>query len=634
MAFEDDRSATAYEMRGTLARLADCAALSGVEAVTLATIARDAVHFCLPAGNTLFETGSQPDGIYLVTSGRLGVRDAARPAWSAYIGAGEFVGEISWLLDEQHSADVVALRDTELLWLTPDLIRSLLAQGPDLSQALARLCARRLDRSNHNQRPAERVHVFVVVPHSTATDVAHFATQLVAELALHGRTELVWDARASSHTTHWFTAVEEANQYVVYLADSLSSAWTRQCCRQADFLLLATNAEEAPAPWPELIKATAARPGVRVELALLHPGSLRLGAAARWLAVTPAGRHHHIVGPADIARTGRLITQKGVGLVLSGGGARGFAHLGVMQALREARVPIDCVAGSSIGSIIAAGLAMGWSDAEMRTRFHRTFVATNPLSDYTFPLVALTRGRKVTRLLQQEFGEVAIEDLQMPYFCVSANLSTGLAHEHRSGLLWQTLRASVAIPGIMPPVFRDQDILVDGAAVNSLPVDLMQAYAPGFVIGSDAGAVSSLRSGYAASGDPPFWRFFNRTSRGEPRINIFRILMESNMIGGASSAAVQRECADLILTPPLLDVELLDWHAFDLVIDVGHRYTLAALETLPMVPRLPASAPQIHGGVASSARAESAQRSLAMDEPVRPEALSAPSDVAVQVAHR
>jgi NTE family protein len=586
MAFEDDCNVTIHEMRSTLVCLADCPALAGVDEETLLTIAREAIHFSLPAGHSLFEAGMEPDGVYLVTNGRLGVRDATRPSWTASIGAREFVGELSWLLGERRSSSVVAQRDTELLWLTPALLKSVTEQSASLSLALARLCAHRLHLSNRNHRPSQRAHVFVIVPNSLATAAAKFATQLVAELARRGKAELVSDVRASSHTTHWFSRVEEKNDYVVYLADSQASGWTRQCCRQADFLLLAANADEPRARWPDVISETAAKPGVRVELALLHSKTLHAGAAARWLAVTPAKRHHHIVGAADIGRIARLLAQTGVGLVLSGGGARGFAHLGVIQALREARVPIDCVGGASIGAILAAGVAMGWSDEEMRERYYRTFVATNPLSDYTFPFVALTRGRKVARLLRQEFGDVAIEDLPLPFFCVSTNLSTGRAAEHRSGLLWHTLRASVAIPGIMPPVFRDEEILVDGSAVNNLPVDIMHHYSPGFVIGSDAGAVSSFRSRGSASGHPPFWRFFSRSSAAKPRINIFQILMESNMVGGLSSAAAQRQFADLILKPPLLNIELLDWKAFQRAIDIGYRYTVAALENLPAVPRI------------------------------------------------
>ncbi|MGB6310025.1 MAG: patatin-like phospholipase family protein, partial [Steroidobacteraceae bacterium] len=306
------------------------------------------------------------------------------------------------------------------------------------------------------------------------------------------------------------------------------------------------------------------------------------------LQISPVALHHQIVDAADMGRLARLLTQRGVGLVLSGGGARGFAHLGVIRALREARVPIDFVGGSSIGSIIAAGVAVGWSDEEMRMRYRRCFVDTNPVNDYALPFVALTRGRKVSRLLLREYGDVSIEDLRQPFFCVSANLTTGRALEHRHGRLTEALRASVAIPGVMPPVYRGEDVLVDGAAINNLPVDLMQAHAPGLVIGSDVGAD----------------RFaFGRGRRG---INIFQILMRAGMINNASCAEAQRQVAHVLLKPPLENVDLLNWRAFDRAIQAGYDYARAAIEALPSMPCLPAA-----GGRARSSLVAEMQRRLA-----------------------
>jgi NTE family protein len=209
----------------------------------------------------------------------------------------------------------------------------------------------------------------------------------------------------------------------------------------------------------------------------------------------------------------------------------------------------------------------------MRMRYRRSFVDTNPVNDYTFPFVALTRGRKVSRLLQREYGEVLIEDLRRPFFCVSANLTTGRSVEHRDGRLADALRASVAIPGVMPPVYRGEDVLVDGAAINNLPVDIMQSHTPGLVIGSDVGADR-----------------FALDRGGKRGINIFQILMHAGMINSAASAAVQRELADVLLKPPLGNVDLLDWRAFDRLIQAGYDYARAALDALPAIPRLPAPA--------------------------------------------
>jgi NTE family protein len=543
----------------------DCGDLAGVDSATLQALTAAGIRFSLPAGALLFESGANPDGVYLLASGRLGVKMAGKDELTAEIAQGELVGESGWLLNQQRSATVVALRDCELLLFPNYELERIAAQSTAFALALARLCARRLRRNNLQDLRSQRAHVFTLLPNRMDVDVAEVATGLVDELCQLGRTELVWDARTGDRSATWFNNIETLNDYVVYVADSTASGWTRQCCRQADVIVLLAEASATPDPWPARLLEVAAARGARLELGLLHAQEIAAGAAAHWLGQLPVAQHHHLIDRSDVGRLARLLTQRGVGLVLSGGGARGFAHLGVIRALREARVPIDFVGGASIGAIIAGGLAMDWSDGEMRDCYRRCFVSTNPVNDYAFPFVALTRGRKVSRLLEREYGAAAIEDLRRPYFCVSANLTTGKAVEHRRGRLAQALRASVAIPGVMPPVFRDDGVLVDGAVINNLPLDVMRKYSPGFVIGCDVGA------------DRGF---------GKQRINIFQILMRSGMVNSNSAAAAQRELADVLLKPPLNNIDLLDWRAFDGAIELGYAYARAALEALPRVPRM------------------------------------------------
>jgi NTE family protein len=549
--------------------LRDCADLAGVDPVALEALAAGAVHFSLPAGYLLFEAGSDPEGVYLLGSGRLGVKTQTRPGLTAEIEHGELVGEAGWLLGTQRSATVVALRDSELLLIPNAELERIAARSTHFSLALARLCARRLRNSNRQAYRPKRAHIFAVVPNSIEVDVADFAGDLVDELNKTGRTELVWDARATTHTSSWFNRIEEDNDYVVYVANWTASGWTQQCCRQADVILMVAPAGGGMHAWPADIAQTAIARGARVELALIHAGRFETGAARAWLKTLPATQHHHLVEPGDFGRLARLLMRRGVGLVLSGGGARGFAHLGIVRALREAKIPIDFLGGASLGAIIAAGVAMGWSDEEMRMRYRRSFVETNPVNDYTLPLLALTRGKKVTRLLEREYGSVLIEDLRLPYFCVSANLTTGRLFEHREGRVALALRAAVAIPGVMPPVFADEGVLVDGAAINNLPVDVMQAHAPGFVIGCDVGADRNF---------------------GERRVNIFQVLMRAGMVNSTASERIQRELADVLLKPPLMHIDLLNWQAFDGAIEAGYQYARAALEELPDIPRMIAAA--------------------------------------------
>ncbi len=589
MALDEERAPSGALQRLPVDYLRDCAFLQGVDAGAMDSLAAAAVHFSLPAGQTLFEAGAPADGLYVVAGGRLAVQDAGGGPWLAHIGRGEVIGESGWLLAQERSARILALRDSELLWIGGEILDRIAAQSPSFCLAIARLCALRLRREHRHERPVAHASIFTIVPNSLEVDIAELATTLVRELAPFGRVELVWDVRATEQTSEWFNAIEEANDFVVYVAHARPSAWTRQCCRQADTLLLTACAGAPPRPWPHLESGRGAPDTMRSELVLLHAESGISGALTPWLSSAPVAQHHHVAGPQDIGRLARLISHRGVGLVLSGGGARGFAHLGVIRALREARIPLDYIGGASIGAIIAAGVAMGWSDEEMRERYRRSFVDTNPVNDYTFPFIALARGHKVSRLLQREFGQTAIEDLRVPFFCVSANLSTGRATEHTAGPVWQALRASVAIPGVLPPVFRGEEVLVDGAAINNLPVDVMHQHQPGFVIGVDVGADSSFTADAAQGEGPPLWRFFSKRHNGQRRINIFQVLMRAGMINSATTAKQQRELADLLLKPTLTNIDLLNWQAFDRAIDLGYDYACRALAQADSVPRIQAT---------------------------------------------
>jgi NTE family protein len=222
----------------------------------------------------------------------------------------------------------------------------------------------------------------------------------------------------------------------------------------------------------------------------------------------------------------------------------------------------------------------------MIERFHRTFVATNPLSDYTLPIVSLVSGRKVSRLLRQEFGDVAIEDLPMPFYAVSSNLSTGRDEAHVDGELWRWLRASAAIPGVLPPVFQNGHVYVDGGAINNLPVDVMRARTHGTVIGVDVGNDPALTSDVGEADLPPLWKLLRSFGRHPKRPSILQILMRSGMVNSAAATAARREQTDWLLQPALADVDMLQWSGFDRAIAAGYRHARERLDA--MTPELAA----------------------------------------------
>jgi NTE family protein len=213
----------------------------------------------------------------------------------------------------------------------------------------------------------------------------------------------------------------------------------------------------------------------------------------------------------------------------------------------------------------------------MLERMQRAFVASNPLSDYTLPILSLVAGRKVSRLMRQEFGEVDIEDLRLPYYCTSANLANGQLTVHRSGKLWRWLRASIAIPGILPPVFTEKQAYVDGATLNNLPVEVMREDSQGPIIAVDASADRGFVSDLEMTEIPALWGI-RHVFRRRPCVNIMQILLRAGMLNSAAASIAQRELADVLLRPPLERVDLLDWRAFQRAVDIGYRHTLRVLE--------------------------------------------------------
>jgi len=233
--------------------------------------------------------------------------------------------------------------------------------------------------------------------------------------------------------------------------------------------------------------------------------------------------------------------------------------------------------GTSMGAIIAAGLAREWGLEEMRDRMRAVFVADNPLSDFTLPLIAIVRGKKVSARLREHFGDIDIEALPLPFFAVSSNLTSGRIHIHREGKLWRALRASVALPGILPPVTFKGHLLVDGGVMNNLPVDVMreQALGAGPIIACDITGAIDLKAVDDRFGERPWWRLLGQRMRGTP--SIISILMRSGTVGSEAQRRIVREQCDYLIEPPMPTIGLRDWKKFDQAIQEGYDAARASI---------------------------------------------------------
>jgi len=566
---------------------------SDLDSVSMNAVEGQLTPLVLPGGTPLFRQGEPADAVYVVASGCLGVfrhddEDAAEggPALIAEITPGNIVGEMSLLSHGQRTRSVAALRDSEVWRLSQDSFDTLTTHHPEVLPALMRSVAVRNVMAPAKRRRQPRT--FALLPAGPNVPSGRFSVLLEGALGRIGGQVQVLGQNSLREDPEWFARCEMDSAYVLYRADPALTPWTELCLRQADCLVVVRNADsQEPTKLPFEIEA--AQPGAvfhrRRELVLLHEGhDPRPGATASQLAGGLYGQHHHVRLdlPSDFDRLARLITGHAVGVVMAGGGARAFTHIGVIKALRAAGVPVDQVGGTSMGAIVAGAVAARWSDEELAERFRRSFVSANPLSDYTMPFISLFGGRRVTALLRSAFGEMDIEDLVLPFYCVTANLTTATADTHTTGRLWRWLRASVSLPGVLPPFNDAGQVHVDGGVIDNLPVRVMRRQGRGLTIAVDIDTGGALAAGAGVEEPWSAWEFFRRLvwKREEtlPIPSIVRILLRSALVSSAARAMDDRAAADLLIVPPMDRIDLLDWTSFDTAIETGYAATMEALD--------------------------------------------------------
>jgi NTE family protein len=305
-----------------------------------------------------------------------------------------------------------------------------------------------------------------------------------------------------------------------------------------------------------------------------------------WLDVL-AVRSHHLLQPGgglepSLAAAARRLAGRSIGLVLSGGGARAFAHIGVLDELLAAGFSIDRVGGCSMGAFVGSMFALGMEPDEIDARCYEDWVRRNPLKDYRIPRHSLVRGEKVQAMLSRDLPGM-IEELPRDFFCVSGDLPTADLVVHRRGPLWMAVGASMSLPGLVTPALLAGRMLVDGGVLNNLPVDVMAATGEGPVIGVDV--TSRFEPPTAAEPDGAgFGRRRRAASEQVPVPGFTETLIRALTLGSADTVEAACEHADLVITPNGEGVGILDFLQLDRMREVGRR---AAAEALAAgVPRL------------------------------------------------
>lgn len=550
----------------------------------------------LRSGETLFERGDESDAAYFVVNGRLAVNDEEGDR-VAELTRGEIVGELGLIESAPRSATVLAIRDTTLARVGRDVFDGLLAAHPAVMLHIARTI---LGRSSGGK--AARGGMVLAVAVASDVDAHAWTSAFAREVAHHGATAHLWsgkidealgtagicsiDDRAAGayRLREYLHEVEIDHEYAVFEADREHTRWGERALRHADRVIIVVPPEPSEEEEARLSSwIGSVNPSARTMLVVLHPpGKERPTGSAALRERFGLERVVHIRAdvPGDVARVARVVTGNATALALSGGGARGFAHLGVYRALTEVGVPVDIVAGTSIGSPIAAAIAQGLDPDEVTDTCRRLFKG---LLDYTLPFVSLVKGERITRAIGAQMGGWTIEDLWLPFLCVSTNLTRSVPQIHTVGDLTTAIRASVAIPGVLPPVPFGGDLLVDGGVLDNLPIDpLRRFHDPGRIVAVDVAPPRGPRAkadyGLSVSGWEVMRSRVGRGSRAYP--GIVGVLLRSMITASANrrDRVIQSGVVDLYLDLDLRGVGMLEFGTVDRVAAVGYESARPRIE--------------------------------------------------------
>jgi predicted acylesterase/phospholipase RssA/CRP-like cAMP-binding protein len=463
----------------------------------------------LPGGATLFRRGEEGDSLYVISRGRLRlvIEDEHGDVSHHDLGPDEIVGELALITGEPRNATVVAVRDSVLYRLGSEQFERCARANPSVTYSMLGTLARRVSRPAARQRSVAAPVNIVVVAAGQDAPVGQFAEALRELMDGYVPTALVSSssveralgaavtgAHPGSHLEaelhEHLSALEERHDHVIYLTDQQPTPWTDKCIREADLILLLGRAGTDPslnALEERLFDPAHLRTGPRIELVLVESVAERTPIGTEpWLRRRQVAlcHHLHLEWPSHFARLARFVVGAPVGLVLSGGASRAFAHIGVLRALRRAGIPIDVVIGTSAGSLIGAQFAMGWSPEHIEQVSAEVFGGPKRrLLDVVPPFNSLIGSTGFNASLDKIFGDVRFEDLWVQFLCTTTDLTSATGLTHRRGRLRTFVRASCSLPMVMPPVAHEGHLLADGGIVNNVPVDpLLEVTSVGLLI--------------------------------------------------------------------------------------------------------------------------------------------------------
>ena len=550
-----------------------------------------------------------------------------RPRHLGEIAQGESVGEMGVFTDAPRSATITASRDSELVRFSKEDFNEFTIRYPQLMRHLTRLLIKRLQSMDRGTVTTGLSANILVAPASNGAPVDEFARRLLVALCemhppgefglepcllltsreVEGLTSIPGIAQAVENEPNdlrlrsWLSQREQQYKVILFQADPTVTEWTKRCIRSTDEIIYVAEPDHASPGTAvaqeiqeqELLHQTRRRRA----LMLLHSDDTdRPSNTKRWLtalhlesigADRQAGaRHFHLrrSSNSDYQRIARYVSGREVGLVLSGGGARGFAHVGCIHAMHDLGIPIDMIGGVSMGSLVSAAYAFHPERFDDTIRTIRSQLK-GALFDLTPPVVSFARGRRFDQRLQGWFGDIRIEDLWVPYFCVVSNLTKANIEVFDTDALWWAVRASGTLPGLTSPMIRDGCLLFDGCLLDNLPMDVMrERLGTSKVIAVDVVPPHDLKVDVTEVQSPSgWWLLWKKLYPFGLKValpNIISIMQRAAELGSVygRQKLIDSGLADVYLQPPVNEIFVADFNKVDEASRIGFEHCKDKLE--------------------------------------------------------
>ncbi|XP_064416914.1 patatin-like phospholipase domain-containing protein 6 isoform X2 [Latimeria chalumnae] len=478
--------------------------------------------------------------------------------------------------------------------------------------------------SSEITNPASNLSTVAVLPVCDDVPMAAFTLELTHALNAIGPTLLLtsdiirerlgasaFDSIHEYRLSGWLAQQEDIHRIVLYQTDCTMTPWTQRCIRQADCILIVGLGDQEPTlgELGQMLENTAVR--ALKQLILLHkedgPSPSR---TVEWLNMRSwCSGHLHIKCPrrvfsrrsptklremyekvfektvdrhSDFSRLARVLTGNTIALVLGGGGARGCSHVGVIKAMEEAGIPIDIVGGTSIGSFIGALYAEERSAVRTKQRAREWAKAMNSVFktvlDLTYPITSMFSGSAFNTSISKVFQDKQIEDLWLPYFNVTTDITASTMRVHKDGSIWRYVRASASYTPYLPPLCNPKDghLLVDGCYVNNVPADIARNMGAKTVIAIDVGSQDETdlcNYGDSLSG---WWLLWKRLNPWAEKVKVPDMAEIQSRLAYVSCVrqleVVKNSAYCEYIRPPIDRFKTMDFGKFDEIYEVGYQH--------------------------------------------------------------